>query len=115
MEEDTAKEDDACNTAMKAALVTIRDYCTEPGKLVTDIVIGGIKLEIPIPEEIIKIRADRTLTEEQRTNKIIESEWAHVEATRLCTELLGADGKRHAECIARVSRKLAAGMIKKGS
>lgn len=107
-------DDDACSTAMMAAMETMSKYCTEPGKLVTDIVIGGIKLEIPIPEEIIKIRADRTLTEEQRTNEIIESEWAHGEATRLCTELLGADGKRHAECIARVSRKLAEGMVRKG-
>ncbi len=114
MEDDTAKGDDACNTAMKAALVTIRDYCTEPGKLVTDIVIGGIKLEIPIPEEIIKIRADRTLTEEQRTNKIIESAWAQGEAARLCAEFLGAGGKRHTECIERVSRKLAEGMVRGG-
>lgn len=112
--ESKVKEDDACSTALRAAMETMQKYCTEPGKLVTDIVIGGIKLEIPIPEEIIKIRADRTLTEEQRTNKIMESEWAQREATRLCTELLGADEKRYAECSERVSRKLAEGMVRKG-
>lgn len=106
-----AKEDDACSTALMAAMETMQKYCGE-GKLVTDIVIGGIKLEITIPEEIIKIRADRTLTEEERTNKIMESAWAHEEARSLCARLLGQDTE---ECIGRVSRKLAEGMVKKGS
>ena len=104
------KQDDKCSIALKAAMSTIKDYCGDEGKYTTDIILGGTKLEIEIPPDIIEIREDRTITEEQRTQKIKESPWAQNKANELCAEFMPA---RSYKCIERITTKLAEGMVSK--
>lgn len=99
--------DDACTVAMRAAMETMGKYC---GEGATVIEIDGMKFTLPF--EVLQIRENADLTYDQRVKAIQESKWGQNEARGLCAKLFGQET---AECIERVSKKLAEGMVKKGS
>ena len=96
-------DDDACSTAMRAAVETMEKYC---GEGVNVIEIDGIKFTLPF--EVLQIRDKPDLTYEQRVRAIQESRWAQGEARGLCAKLFDQETP---ECIERVSKKLAEGMV----
>lgn len=104
---ESREDTDACTVAMKAAMETMSKYC---GEGVNVIEIDGMKFTLPY--EVMQIREDVELTHDQRVKAIQESRWAQGEARGLCSKLFGQETK---ECIERVSRKLAEGMVRKGS
>lgn len=105
-------KDDKCSIALKAAMSTIKDYCGEEGEIEVDI--GGVKVKVQAPETVMQVMEEPGLTYEQRVAAIKDSKWAQNEATGLCTKLFGASPgeKEYADCIERVSRKLAEGMVR---
>lgn len=109
---ETDKDKDKCDIAMRAAMSTIKDYC---GEELTEVDIEGVKISVMAPETIMQAREEPGLTYDQRVKAIQESTWAQNESAGLCTKLLGLspDHKEYADCIQRVSRKLAEGMVRK--
>jgi hypothetical protein len=107
---ETDKVDDKCDIAMKAAMSTIKDYC---GEDLTEVDIEGVRIKVLAPETVMQARDEPGLSHDQRVKAIQESTWAQNEAAGLCTKLLGLspDQKEYAECIQRVSRKLAEGIV----
>lgn len=107
---ETDKVDDKCDIAMKAAMSTIKDYC---GEDLTEVDIEGVRIKVLAPETVMQVRDEPGLSHDQRVKSIQESKWAQNEAAGLCTKLLGLspDHKEYAECIQRVSLKLAEGMV----
>lgn len=105
---ESVKEDDACSTAMMAAMETMSKYC--PGSGAAEVDIGGYKIKMEAPNEIMQIRENPDLSYDQRVKAIQESRWAQGEARGLCAKLFGQET---ADCIERVSRKLAEGMVSK--
>ncbi len=114
-----------CSIAMKAAMSTLNKYCGEDeeyeisvgermyvgegGRYIIDIIIGGKRNEVEIPEDVIKIRADTNITEEDRIKKISESPWIKNKANELCS---GYDPTRLTECIERITSRLAEGVVR---
>lgn len=103
--ESKVKEDDACSTALRAAMETMQKYCGE-GMAVVEV--DG--MQFTLPYEVLQIRENADLTHDQRVKAIQESLWAQNEARGLCGKLFGQETP---ECIERVSRKLAEGMVSK--
>jgi len=120
-EEDIEDRANTCRLALKAALEAITDYCglAPAGEMENafgeafaphTIEIKGIV--ISVPEEIEEIlHSNPDLTRDERITAIQESSWAQHEAEGLCEKLFGATGSEFDECVERVSRKLAEGMV----
>lgn len=102
---ESVREDDACTVAMRAAMETMGKYCGEGASVIE---IDGMKFTLPF--EVLQIRENADLTYDQRVKAIQESQWAQDEARSLCTKLFCQETP---ECIERVSRKLAEGMVSK--
>ncbi len=104
-------KDDKCSIALKAAMSTIKDYCSEEE---TEIDIGGTKIRVQPPEAVMQVRDKTGMTHEQKVAAIQDTPWAKNEAICLCTKLLGVSSgnKEYADCIARVSKELAEGMVR---
>lgn len=105
------KGNDACTTAMQAAMSVIEEQCGTG----QEIDIEGVKIKIAPPEEVVQVMAEE-LTYDQRVQAIQESSWAQNEAAGLCTKLFGVspEDEGYAGCIQKVSRKLAEGVVRKG-
>lgn len=103
------KDADSCSIAMQAVMSTIQQYCGEEGKLTIDIILAGNRLKIDVPQDIIDIRSNLSIPEDQKTKRIKESTWAQNKAKELCEELM-PNGST--ECIERITTKLATGMIR---
>lgn len=105
-------EDDKCSVAIRAAMSVISEQCGEGER---EVDIGGVKIKVMAPESVMQVM-EEPLTREQRITAIQDSSWAQGEATGLCTKLFGVvpGAKEYADCIQRVSRKLAEGMVGAG-
>ena len=98
-----AREDDACTVAMRAAVETMGKYCTETNVVEID------GRQYTLPYEVMQIRENGDMTYDQRVQAIKESKWAINEARGLCALI----GEATPECIEKVSKKLAVGMVLK--
>lgn len=105
--ESDIKEDDTCETALRAAMETMNKYCSGGYR---EIDLGGVSVKVEAPGEIMKVM-EESLTHEQRVAAVQESSWARNAARGFCAKLFGQETP---ECIERVSRKLAEGMVSKG-
>lgn len=108
---DNPTSNDACRTAMQAAMSVIEEQCGTG----QEIDIEGVKIRVAPPEEVIQVMAEE-LTFDQRVQAIQESTWAQNEAKGLCEKLFGVspEDEGYAGCIQKVSRKLAEGVVRKG-
>lgn len=105
-------KDDKCSIALKAAMSTIKDYCDE-GENEVDI--GGVTIKATPDEMVMRVMEDSELSYDQRVKSVQESKWAQNEAAGLCSKLFGVQpgNTEYSECITRVSKKLAEGMLSK--
>lgn len=106
-------KDDKCSIALKAAMSTIKNYCDDEGE--NEIDIGGVTIKATPDEMIMRVMEDPELSYDQRVKSVQESKWAQNEASGLCSKLFGVQpgNTEYSECITRVSKKLAEGMLSK--